>query len=39
MTIADVEAHTQDAEGYCAKIKQWARTTLSEMQPMLTMHE
>jgi Family of unknown function (DUF5946) len=39
MTISDVKAHTQDAVGYCAKIKQWARTTLSEMQPLLSMHE
>ncbi len=35
MTIADVAAGAQDAHNYCELVKNWARTTLNEMKPLL----
>lgn len=35
MTIADVDASYRDAESYRELIRQWARNTLTEMQPLL----
>ncbi|OZB92322.1 DUF5946 family protein [Paenibacillus sp. XY044] len=35
MTIADVAAQMHDAESYCKLIKQWGRTTLKEMAPLV----
>ncbi len=32
MTITDVAQHMQDAESYCEQVKQWARTTLQQME-------
>ena len=36
MTIADVAARNQDAESYCALVREWARITLLEMKPWLS---
>lgn len=35
MTIANVAAQTQDAETYCALVRQWARLTLKDMQQLV----
>ncbi len=35
MTIQDVSSDYRDAESYCRLVKQWARTTLLEMNPLL----
>ncbi len=35
MTIADVAANYRDAGSYCELVRQWARVTLREMQPLL----
>ncbi len=35
MTIADVQRGVQDAESYRRLIRQWARATLQEMQPLV----
>jgi hypothetical protein len=32
MTITDVAHYMQDAESYCEQVKQWARTTLQQME-------
>jgi hypothetical protein len=32
MTITDVAQHMQDAESYCEQVRQWARTTLQQME-------
>ncbi len=34
MTIADVAANYVDAESYRQLVKQWARTTLEEMEAL-----
>jgi len=39
MTISDVAANYHDARSYQERVRQWAHTTLSEMQPLLSMHE
>jgi hypothetical protein len=35
MTIIDVAAGYHDADSYCALVRQWARTTLREMKPLV----
>ena len=36
MTIADVAPFADDPERYCQKMKEWARVTLDEMQPLIS---
>jgi hypothetical protein len=36
MTIVDVAAHYQDAIRYCTAVTRWARSTLQEMQPLIS---
>lgn len=35
LTIADVAAHRQDAASYRDRVREWARTTLQEMKPLI----